>query len=669
MERYGKEDSGPGVLAQGRYSGMSSRRGRRVAVLGVAALFWSLVWVEPSHAAPGTNIKISVGSDGSDLELGENERPSMSADGKVIAFSNETQDIFVRDVVAGTTTLSDIGLTGASVSGVFPSISADGQHLAFLDVSTGDVLLRDLVNATTTKVNVDLSGGDADADGGVSVVSADGRYVAFSSYASDLVTGDGNSFADVFVRDIVTGVTTRISVNTGGGDANGISSPTGISDDGRYVIFGSEASDLVPGDGNGAGDVFVRDVVVGVTTRVSVDSNGGDANGGASSGSISGSGRHVTFVSGASDVVVGDGNAQLDVFVRDLSSGVTSRVSVDSNRGDANGFSFSGDISDDGRHVAFGSAASDLVASDGNGENDVFVRDLAAGVTTRVNLNIDGTETDGDYRFGLGEIAIDAEGSRIAFDSSAPNLVIGDSSDLDVFVRDLSPVGPSPSLSIGDASISEGDGKTANANFAVRLSTPAAVPVSVAFTTVNGSAVAPSDYTAKSGRITIPAGKVSSSVSVAVASDGISEQNEIFSIELSDPAIATILRGAGVGTIANDDPAPSGGGLSIGDVLVPEGDAKTANALFTVRLSAPAAAPVSVSYTTMNGSAIAPADYTQRSGTVTIAAGKVSANVSVTIKGDLLVEADEAFTVSLSAPVNAPIVDGSATGTIVSDDG
>lgn len=244
------------------------------------------------------------------------------------------------------------------------------------------------------------------------------------------------------------------------------------------------------------------------------------------------------------------------------------------------------------------------------------MRDLAAGVTSRVNLDVNGNEAVGNVLWGgFGTIALDADGSHIAFDSGAPNLVAGDLADEEVFVRDLSPVGPSPFLSVGDVSLGEGDGLMATANFSVRLSAPAAQTVTVSYTTTNGSAVAPADYLAKSGTVTFAPGKVAATVPVTVKGDVAVEGTETFGVTLSAPTFAVILDGTGLGTIVDDDPNPPGGGLRVGDVSVPEGDVGPGAATFTVRLSAGAAAPVSVSYTTVNGTATAGArsDFTQKS--------------------------------------------------------
>jgi hypothetical protein len=177
------------------------------------------------------------------------------------------------------------------------------------------------------------------------------------------------------VRDLQAGTTTRVSVDTTGGDPDGASDDPSISGDGRYVALTSFASDLVPGDGNSARDIFVRDRQTNTTTRVSVDATGGDPDSSSFDSKISGDGRHVVFESFAQDLVPGDGNLFFeDLFVRDRQTNTTTRVSVDAAGGDPNGPSFGLSISRDGRSVAFTSEATDLVPDDGNGFEDVFVR-------------------------------------------------------------------------------------------------------------------------------------------------------------------------------------------------------------------------------------------------------------------------------------------------------
>ncbi len=298
-----------------------------------------------------------------------------------------------------------------------------------------DVFVRDLKKGLTTRVSVNVGRRDANGVSFAPSISANGRAVAFFSNASDLVPGDGNSATDVFVRDLKSGVTSWVTVATAGGDPkiNNLA-PLSISATGRYVGFSSNANDLVPADGNPGYDVFVRDVKRGKTTRVSVDTAGGDADNDSFAPSISATGRYVAFFSWASDLVTADNSLRADVFVRDLERGTTRRISVNTAGGDANDASFSPSISADGRFVAFASFASDLVSGDGNFVGDVFVRDVRAGTTVRASVNLLGEEANDASE----EPSISTDGRWVAFRSDATNLVPGDgNSATDVFVRDL----------------------------------------------------------------------------------------------------------------------------------------------------------------------------------------------------------------------------------------
>jgi Tol biopolymer transport system component len=276
-------------------------------------------------------------------------------------------------------------------------MSADGRFVAFVSQArdlaanaTGgpNVFVRDLQMETTTLVSVNRFG---TAPGNhrsrtAPQISADGRFVAFNSEASDLTVNDtnGNIF-DVFVRDLQTGTTTLVSVNRfGTGSGNRGSAGFHITADGRFVAFYSAASDLTPNDTNGSGlDVFVRDLQMGTTRMVSINRFGtGPGNSGSDSPAISADGRFVAFISGASDLTANDTNGNMqDVFVRDLRMGTTALLSINRlGTGSGNGDSSNPPvISADGRFVAFRSRASDLVTTtDINGsEVDIFVRPVA----------------------------------------------------------------------------------------------------------------------------------------------------------------------------------------------------------------------------------------------------------------------------------------------------
>ena len=324
-------------------------------------------------AAIGTTTRVSVSSTGAQANDGTFDFPAISADGRYVAFSslgsnlvpgdtNGTDDVFVRDRVAGTTSRVSVSSTGAraNLSSRGASISADGRYVAFVSGASNlvpeetnvyvDVFVRDRVAGTTSLVSVTSTGAPADDESccGTSI-SADGRYVAFNSLASNLVLGDSNLADDVFVRDRVAGTTRRVSVSSSGAQANSFSVAPSISADGRYVAFVSYASNLVPGDTSRSVDVFVRDLVAGTTTRVSVSSSGAQAMGSSDMPSTSADGRYLAFVSLASNLVPGDTNDTDDVFVRDQVAGTTSRVSVSSTGGQGSGLSFLPSISDDGR--------------------------------------------------------------------------------------------------------------------------------------------------------------------------------------------------------------------------------------------------------------------------------------------------------------------------------
>jgi tricorn protease-like protein len=263
-------------------------------------------------------------------------------------------------------------------------------------------------------------------------ISADGRYVAFYSNASNLVRGDTNGASDVFVRDRRTGTTSRVSVRSNGNQANRNSSVPSISGNGRYVAYYSNASNLVRGDTNNKYDAFVHDRQTGKTTRVSVRSNGNQANGQTWSAAISGNGRYVAFYSRSSNLVRGDTNDGADAFVHDRQTGKTRRVSVNSNENQGNRASYFPSISEDGRYVAFFSGASNLVRGDTNSRFDVFVRDRRTGTTRRVSVSSNGNQ--GNRVSGWP--AISADGGHVAFQSNASNLVPGDTNNTyDLFVR------------------------------------------------------------------------------------------------------------------------------------------------------------------------------------------------------------------------------------------
>jgi Tol biopolymer transport system component len=398
--------------------------------------------------------RVSIGSTGAQ-GANDSTQPSISADGRYVAFTsraslvpfdtNSKTDVYLRDRELGTTILVSVSAGGGSADdpSATPAISADGRFVAFGSQAsnlvagdtnaTGDVFVRDLVASTTARVSVQNFGVQANGFSNVPSISGDGRFIAFWSHATNLVPNDTNHVPDVFLHDRILRTTTRVSVDSSGAEADLDSLASALSADGRYVAFESYATNLVPGDTNGVEDVFVHDRVAGTTTRVSVGPGGIEGDGTSQSPSISADGGTFAFLSWSSNFVSGDTNGTADVFVRDIVLDTIVRANVSTEGAQGNGLSVSAELSGDGRLVAFTSWAPNLVPADTNGASDAFLRDLEAGTTTRLNVGPAGIEDDGR----ASSVAIDAEGGRVAFDSDGGTLVPGDSNaKSDVFVRD-----------------------------------------------------------------------------------------------------------------------------------------------------------------------------------------------------------------------------------------
>lgn len=379
----------------------------------------------------------------------------ISADGRHVMFdstasnlvsgdTNAAQDVFVRDLQTGTTTrvsVSSAGVQGNAGSGL-ESISADGHVVAFTSSASNlvpgdtngvaDIFVRNLVTGMTQRVSVSSTGAQGDGGSSYATLSGDGNLVTFSSDASNLVTGDTNGVADVFVHKVATGATQRINVSPAGAQAkNGTSAFAPISADGRFVAF-SSASPLVAGDTNGRADVFVRNLAKGTTVRVSVSSTGAQVYRPSYAMGISADGRVVVFFSGAAKLVPHDTNHQTDVFVRNRGTSKTRLVSVSTSGAQANFGATVAAISADGRIVAFESPATNLDGTDTNGRWDIFVRNRVTHRTWRVSVSSTEGQGNGDSYLP----SISADGKLVAFQSEASNLVNGDTNGVfDIFVR------------------------------------------------------------------------------------------------------------------------------------------------------------------------------------------------------------------------------------------
>ncbi|MFD7073332.1 TolB family protein [Nocardioides sp. NPDC059952] len=359
---------------------------------------------------------------------------------------NGTRDVFIADRTTGEVERASVASDGTegNDTSTLVSLSADGRYVAYDSLAsnlvagdgnrTTDIFLRDREAGTTERASVSSDGTEGNAHSDRPVVSANGRYVAFDSSASNLVPGDVNGRPDVFVHDRETGTTELVSATATGAGGNGISYAASISSDGRYVAYYSSASDLVAGDTNRAQDVFVRDRQTGTTERVSVGAGGAQSNGSSMFPSLSSDGRFVAFHSIASNLAPGDRNQTSDVFLHDRLSGTTERISVAGDGTEGDGVSGQASVSADGRLVVFESLATNLVAGDTNDRRDVFVHDRGAGTTELLSVAGDGTHGDAVSD----SVDISADGRYAAFRSYASNLVRGDTNDLaDIFLREL----------------------------------------------------------------------------------------------------------------------------------------------------------------------------------------------------------------------------------------
>ena len=439
--------------------GMSqSARGSSSASLGVVAAVAAVV-LFATPAVGQQTLRVSVDSSGTQGNSGS-DFPSISADGQVVAFwskatnlvagdTNGAHNVFVHDFATGITERVSVDSSGAEGNhdSEYPSISADGQIVAFESYATNlvagdrnrsyDVFVRDRSGGFTERVSVDSSGAEGNDSSHDSSISADGRVVAFYSFASNLVAGDTNGINDVFVHDRATGITDRVSVDSSGKEGDHGSSDTSISADGQVVAFASWATNLVAGDTNGSYDVFVHDRATGITERVSVDSLGSEGDFDSVFPSISADGQFVAFESIATNLVPGDSNRSWDVFVHDRVSGVTERVSVDSSGNEGNSDSYGPSISADGLLVAFESLATNLADGDTNASFDVFTHDRATGITEQQSVDSSGAEGNSYSVYPT----ISADGVVVAFESLASNLVPGDTNAVeDVFVHEVCPI-------------------------------------------------------------------------------------------------------------------------------------------------------------------------------------------------------------------------------------
>lgn len=453
---------------------------RRVAV-SAAAFTVSLSL--PSSGAqayprPGRTEIVTVGVGGEADSY--SHAPDISDDGRFVAFqsdstnlipgdTNKQTDVFVRDLNAAVTYRASESAAGeqANFNTAAASISPSGRFVTFSTRATNlipgdlngtwDVLVKDMQTNVVRNASVSADGTQADGiSASPSGAALDGGIVAFESDATNLVPGDTNGVRDVFVHDFTTGTTVLASTAADGTQGDAASSQASISADGRLIAFLSSATKLVPGDANGYADVFVKDLETGAIRMVSVSSEGEPANFASGGPRLSGDGSAVLFSTAASNLVPADGNGAItfgitDTFVHDLATGVTERVSVSSDGEEGSDISGGSGISSDGRYVTMVSEATNFVPIDSNFRPDLFLHDRLTGITERVSVNWDGTEA-GDGLFGTSAGVPSADGSVVAFASDNPNMVPGDTGT--GFDSDIFVRRRGPALGISEATAS-----------------------------------------------------------------------------------------------------------------------------------------------------------------------------------------------------------------------
>jgi hypothetical protein len=384
-----------------------------------------------------------------------------NTDGTVIVFysdasdlvpadDNGFRDVFVRDFNTGTTERVSVGPGGVEANapshaaGGAPAVNSDGSIVVFYsdafnlvpgdDNNSSDVFVYDRTTMELTRISVAADGGETNGDSLNPTINASGRYIAYQSFASNLIDGDNNGFSDIFLYDRVTGTTQRICDSNP--EPNGSSFVPAISPDGFFVAFATSATNLIVGDTNGLVDVYVCNRHTNVYDRVSIGFRG-QGNGISILPDVSASGCFVAYKSEADNLVPNDFNERVDVFVRDRSRGITELISEAVEGGSANDASFPPTISDQGRFVAFGSAATDLLFGDVNHVPSVYVRDRETWGIRLVDVNNSGQQADA----GTPDVptGISGDASQIGFVSAASNLTppgVDRNFTNDVFIND-----------------------------------------------------------------------------------------------------------------------------------------------------------------------------------------------------------------------------------------
>ena len=681
----------------------------------------------------GTTERVSVSSSGEEGER-ESARPAISGDGRFVAFQSKARtlyaadqshgwNVFVHDRTLGTTVPVSVAppLAGGALGDLDsqkPSISGDGRYVAFEskarnlvlatsgqpsnddddssdddssdddssdddssdddssdDDSSDDdsggkgakkrIFVHDADTGELSLVSVSTAGIEADRDASDASISADGRYVAFVSKARNLVVGDVNDHRDVFVHDRETGETTRVSVASDGGEGNHHSTSPSISADGRYAAFVSKATNLVPGDTNAADDIFVHDLETGETVRVSVASDGMEGTHASDEPSINATGRFIAFVSKSENLVPTDANHRRDVFVRDIAREITLLVSVASDGGGADKKSQEPSVSGDGSLVAFASQARNLVLDDTNKKDDVFAVEVGLNrppvavddaATTFSNESVDiavlsnDTDPDGDALSvtelvpGTGSVSVNPDGSVHYVPASG-------STGIDTFTY----------------TVEDGHGGSDTATVTVEvqsLNQPPVVAAGADQTIQLPTSSASLDGTVTDDGVPVPAPTILwSQLSGPDTAIFTAPNNEDTDVSFPSAGVYVLrLSADDTEFVVSDEvsitvlPIPMVE-VSIGDVTLEEGTGGLTDAVVSVTLSVASPQAVTVEYLTFDGTALAGCDYQTRFGVVSFAPGVTTQEIRIPVVGDFAQESSEAFSVQLGDALGADIAD------------
>jgi Tol biopolymer transport system component len=456
----------------------TARAGRSTAAVAAATLAAALAVAPAASADAASHATLRVSDLGARESNDASFTPTVSSDGRYVAFvsdasnlvphdTNHKSDVFLRDTVTKKITRVSVSSTGmqSNENSYNPSMSDDGRYIAFDSFASnlvpgdlnrkGDVFLYDRETKKTVRVSNGIGGKLSDGHSGFASVSGDGRFVGFESLSTNLVPNQQDYNSDVFLWNRETGQTEWINrPMIGQVSANGSSGDAAVSRDGRFVAFASSAGNLVPGDTNKRDDVYVRDRLYGTLTRVSLSNINQEANEGSDSPSISDDGRYIAFESKSSNLLsmdllqldhaklipsgetnpqsAGDTNFVQDVFVHDMQTGVTELVSIADDGSQGNEASYGASISGDGMRIAYTSSASNLVPGDTHKKREVFLRDRAAHTTERVCVASAGQEGNNLSS----SPALTGDGRYVAFVSDASNLIPRDQNhEGDIFLR------------------------------------------------------------------------------------------------------------------------------------------------------------------------------------------------------------------------------------------